>query len=100
RTDTNLGGGWTSDFGVFTTDGFRASVTDTTNEAWAQPVVTLGTANYSVQADVQIPTSSAAAGVYARAMTQEAAQADSYAARITTTGLKLYRYSGWSQTTL
>src|SRR6266545_5066031 len=101
---TGLGSSWRVWYGGYTTDGtYAVSGPATPNDAgnFASVVTSLGTNDYSVAADVLIPSGSLYSGIVARGSAQTDFTSDLYAAQLSTDGaVRLYRRNAWTWTLL
>ena len=98
--NVSLGTTWMTYYGNFSTDGSRGNAVGTADN-WARPVTLLGTDNYSVTANLSIPTGgSPKGGVAARSNDATYIHKNVYQARLTSTGVELTRTNSYSVTTL
>jgi hypothetical protein len=98
---TGLGSNWQVAYGGFTTDGtYAVSSAPPINGNWAKVVPDVGTADYSVSANVTVPAGSLYSGVVARS-TDSFFDSSLYAAQLSTGGtVNLYRRNSWTWTLL
>ena len=98
---TGLGSNWQVAYGGFTTDGtYAVSSTPPINGNWAKVVPNVGTADYSVSANLIIPAGSLYSGVVARS-TDSLFDSSLYTAQLSTAGsVNLYRRNAWTWTLL
>src|SRR5258706_3303801 len=98
---TGLGSNWQEAYGGFTTDGtYAVSSAPPVNGNWAKVVPDVGTADYSVSANVTVPAGSLYSGVVARS-TDSFFDSSLYAAQLSTGGtVNLYRRNSWTWTLL
>ena len=99
---TGLGSNWKVALGSFTTDGNAAvSGTPSASGNWVSLVPSVGTSDYSVVADIVIPSGSTFSGVVARSSAAGSFDKTLYSAQISTSGaVNLYRRNGWNWTQL
>jgi hypothetical protein len=99
---TGLGSNWNVAFGTFMTDGNDGvSGTPSGSGNWASLVPSVGTNDYSVVADIVIPSGSTFTGVVARSSVAGNFDETLYSAQISTSGaVNLYRRNGWNWTQL
>lgn len=101
---TGLGTAWTVQHGSYSTDGnFAVSGTMTTSGTgnWAALVPALGTNDYSVSADLTVPSGSLDSGLVARSSDSANFDRNLYSAQIATDGnIYLYRRNDWNWTQL
>jgi hypothetical protein len=101
---TGLGTNWAVQHGSFTTDGNFAvagTMTGSGTGNWAAVVPALNTNNYSVSADLTVPSGSLFSGVVARSSDSLNFDRSLYAAQLSTDGsVHLYRRNDWTWTQL
>jgi hypothetical protein len=99
-----LGTAWAIQHGSFSTDGNFAvagTMTGAGTGNWAGLNTSLGTNNYSVIADVTVPSGSLYSGLIARSSDSANFDRNLYAAQISTDGsVYLYRRNDWNWTQL
>lgn len=99
---TGLGSNWQVQYGGFTTNGSDAiSTSPPVNGNWASVLPPVGTNDYSVSADIIIPSGSLYSGVVARSSVSGSFDSTLYAAQLSTNGtVNLYRRNSWTWTQL
>jgi hypothetical protein len=99
---TGLGANWSVLEGSYTTDGnFAVSGTPPNTGNWAQLTASLPNNNYSVAADMIVPSSSLDSGLVARSNDTANFSRTLYSAQIATDGnINLYRRNDWNWTLL
>jgi len=101
---TGLGSNWSVLEGSYTTDGANAvsgAMTPSGTGNWAQLTAALPNSNYSVAADIIVPSGSVDSGLVARSKDTSAFSMTLYAAQIWTDGnIYLYRRNDWNWTLL
>jgi hypothetical protein len=99
---SGLGTNWRIGSGSFTTDGaFAVSGMPPISGNWARIVPSLGTSDYSVTAQLNVPPGSLYSGVVARSSDSVDVDRNLYSALISTDGsVNLYRRNDWSWTHL
>ena len=99
---SGMGANWTVLYGSYTTNGtYAVSGTPPINGNWARAVPSLGTDDYSVKADIIIPTGSVDSGVFARSFDPTNFDMTLYALKLNTDGsVNLYRRIYWDWTLL
>ena len=101
---TGLGANWSIQHGSFSTDGNFAvagTMTGSGTGNWASVVPAMNTNNYSVAADMVVPSGSLYSGVVARSSDSANFDRNLYAAQIATDGsIHLYRRNDWAWTQL
>ena len=99
---TGLGSNWSVLYGSYTTNGTNAvSGAPPTQGNWARLTATLETTNYSVSADMVVPSGSLDSGLVARSTDPANFDRNLYSAQIATDGnIYLYRRNDWNWTLL
>ncbi len=99
---TGLGANWYVPYGSFTTNGtYAVSGTPAINGNWAAVVPALGADDYSVQADIIVPSGSTGSGLVARSNDGSNFDSTLYALELNTDGtVALFRRNGWMWTEL
>jgi purple acid phosphatase-like protein len=101
---TGLGANWSVPHGSFTTDGSSAvsgTMTSTGTGNWAKVSSALNANDYSVAADLIVPSGSLDSGLVARSSDSVNFDSTLYAAQIATDGnINLYRRNNWTWTPL
>src|SRR5579864_2561241 len=101
---TGLGANWSVFAGSYTTNGTQAvsgTMTSSGSGNWAKVTAALGTNNYSVAADIIVPTGSLDSGLVARSNDSVNFDSTLYSAQIATDGhVNLYRRNAWNWTLL
>ena len=101
---TGLGANWSVSDGSYTTDGNFAvagTMTSSGTGNWAQLTAVLPNSNYSVAADITVPSGSFDSGLVARSNDSVNFSRTLYAAQIATDGnINLYRRNDWNWTLL
>jgi hypothetical protein len=101
---TGLGTNWSVPQGSFSTDGSFAvagTMTSSGTGNWAAVVPALNTSNYSVAADLTVPSGSLNSGLVARSSDSTNFDRNLYAAQISTDGnVYIYRRNDWNWTQL
>ena len=101
---TGLGANWSVFAGSYTTNGSQAvsgTMTSSGTGNWAKVTAALGTNNYSVAADIIVPTGSLDSGLVARSNDSVNFDSTLYSVQIATDGhVNLYRRNSWNWTLL
>ena len=101
---TGLGANWSVSDGSYTTDGNFAvagTMTSSGSGNWAQLTTALPNSNYSVAADIIVPSGSFDSGLVARSNDSVNFSRTLYSAQIATDGnINLYRRNDWNWTLL
>jgi len=101
---TGLGSNWAVSDGSYTTDGNFAvggTMTSSGSGNWAKLTAALPNSNYSVAADITVPSGSFDSGLVARSNDSVNFSRTLYAAQIATDGnINLYRRNDWNWTLL
>lgn len=101
---SGLGANWSVQNGSFTTDGSMAvagTMTSSGTGNWAQLTATLPNSNYSVAADIIVPSGSFDSGLVARSNDSASFSRTLYSAQIATDGnINLFRRNDWNWTLL
>jgi hypothetical protein len=99
---TGLGSNWQTWYGGFSTNGtYAISSSPPGNGNWASVIPSVGTNDYSVSADIIIPSGSLDSGVVARSSDTSNFDSTLYAAQLATDGtVNLYRRNSWNWTLL
>ena len=99
---TGLGSNWTVLYGSYATNGSTAvSGVPPINGNWARSIVDLGTDDYSVQAEITIPTNSVDSGLFARSQDTLNFDSSLYAFKLNADGSAIiYRRNYWNWTPL